>query len=498
MRISKARMERLLTAKRAEMRAEYYGNHFLLGGWIGCTDTYKRTMGAADDRFALEEAAYSLTMRRALKEPGCGEQMIMAGHETMLAQWFHKPLKRTDIELARHFYSEQSNVHAFPHSAWDRVLKDQKGKRNIHLPITIWGFPGGQTYLRNVPCMSAEGMGGIVTYIEPALCRYFAPVIIATKARLMKLATNRDAEVGLRAALSDSLNVSLLLARFVGSGGQGKMTSNDLANFLFPEYFDAMGTMGHELMCCHQQFGKKLSVAEFESMRNFVQRMGNGFLLPDLVDAETVGLENSIKVIELFPESKRVGVRLDSGEIAKQCVQYYLRLKAAGFESRTIVFESEVTPEGVLEVYKYFREQTGVEPTMLFPAAGGYFWRMVHRDTLSVAFKRTWTGGHPNTKFSNDIGKESFAGRLRVYGRGSVMIIADESETIDGTPLFVKLVDNGRIVYNESYEVQAARAEATWGQYTSYELSPVIAGYMDTFRSMREEERTEARTRLTA
>jgi len=35
-----------------------------------------------------------------------------------------------------------------------------------------------------------------LTYLEPAMCRYFAPVIQATKARLMKLATPRDAEFG--------------------------------------------------------------------------------------------------------------------------------------------------------------------------------------------------------------------------------------------------------------------------------------------------------------
>lgn len=492
-----SKMEKLLAGKREQMRKQFFDSFFLPGGWIGATDTYKRTMGEADEFFALEDAAYSLTMRRALPEPGAGEQLVMAGHEVMLSQWFRKPVLRSDVELARYFYSQQSAVHAFPHKAWDKVLESQRGK-HLHLPITIWGFPGGQTFLRNVPCMSFEGLGGIVSYVEPAMCRYFWPVIIATKARLMAQATDRDAEFGLRAAMTDNLNLGLLLYRYIGSGGQARLTSSDLAEFMYPELFKSIGTMGHELMCCHQQFGKKLADAEFEAMENFVNRMHKGMLLTDLVDAESIGLENAIRILQLFPDFKEVGIRLDSGDIAAQCVRYYRTMLDKGIDVRTIVFESEVTPDSVREVYDHFRRETGVEPTMLFPGAGGYWWKLVHRDTLSVAFKRTATGLNPNTKFSNDVGKESLAGRLRVYACGHKLVIADVSETIDGVPLFVKLVDNGRIVYDEAFDVQAARALATWGLYTEIEYSPVIAYNMERFRSMREEERQLSLAHLAA
>ena len=100
---------------------------------------------------------------------------------------------------------------------------------------------------------------------------------------------------------------------------------------------------------------------------------------------------------------------------------------------------------------------------MLFPGAGGYWWRLVHRDTVAAAFKRTATGDRPNVKFSNSPGKESIGGYLRVYGRGDTLIVADASETIDGEPLFVKLVEQGRIVYRESFREQAARAEPHLG-----------------------------------
>jgi nicotinic acid phosphoribosyltransferase len=89
------------------------------------------------------------------------------------------------------------------------------------------------------------------------------------------------------------------------------------------------------------------------------------------------------------PENRQIGIRVDSGDIAQQCVLYHQRIRQEGLGTRLIVFEDEVTPEMVRHVYDYFKQHTGEEPTMLFPGAGGYWWRLVHRDTLAAAFKRS-------------------------------------------------------------------------------------------------------------
>src|ERR1700732_3971256 len=94
---------------------------------------------------ALARAGYGLTMRRGLPEPGAGNQLIMAGHEAMLAQWFHRPLRRQDIELAGKWYSERSAVRAYPHELWQSLL-DKNAGDDIFLPIDVYGFPGGQTF----------------------------------------------------------------------------------------------------------------------------------------------------------------------------------------------------------------------------------------------------------------------------------------------------------------------------------------------------------------
>src|ERR1700745_2326811 len=110
-------------SKRAATREEFFARHFLLGGFLGGTDTYKRTMWAAVPDIAVARAGYALTMRKGLPEPDADRQLIMAGHEAMLAQWFHRPLKRSDIELARHWFAERAAVRAFPHEVWDAILR---------------------------------------------------------------------------------------------------------------------------------------------------------------------------------------------------------------------------------------------------------------------------------------------------------------------------------------------------------------------------------------
>jgi nicotinic acid phosphoribosyltransferase len=480
-------------AKRAAMRAEFFDKLFLLGGWLGATDTYKRTMWSAVPDVACTRAGYGLTMRKGLPEPGADNQLIMAGHEAMLAQWFQRPLRRPDVELARRWFSDHAAVRAFPHELWDAILRNQPGE-DIYLPVDVWGFPGGQAFLPGVPCLFFEGMGGAISYLEPAMCRYFAPIIQATKARLMKQVTPRDAEFGLRSAPNEVANLVLLLARFVGGGG--RLTSNDTAEFLYPELFRSIGTIGHEMMCAGQSFDRSLTEAEYEMMERFVSARGEASLLCDLVDAETVGLENALRVMRRHPDMERVGIRVDSGDIAEQCVLYFQRMRQAGISPRVIVFEDEVTPETVQKVYDHFRRATGEEPTMLFPGAGGYWWRLVHRDTLAAAFKRSATGDHPNVKFSNSPGKESLGGYLRVYGRGDALVVADASEAPPGEPLFVKLVAAGRIVYHEGFEDQAARAERTWGRYRRVELSDRVGADMRRFSAMRQREVAAARQRL--
>jgi hypothetical protein len=58
-------------------------------------------------------------------------------------------------------------------------------------------------------------------------------------------------------------------------------------------------------------------------------------------------------------------------------------------------------------------------------------------------------------------------------------------------------VKQGRIVYQESFEQQAERADRTWGRYRRFQLSDMIQDWQARFRTMREQEVSAARKRLT-
>lgn len=492
------RARRRIAAKRAEMIRDMYARVFVLGGMITSTDTYKRTMGKAFRSFALDPAAYHLTFRKGLPENGAGDQLIMAGHEAMLNQWFNRPLLKRDIRVAADWARYEAKVSAFPHELWEREMaKTSKFYPYVNLDVDVWGFPGGQTFLKGVPAMSFEGVGGLISYLEPAMCRYFGPVIHATKGRLMAQVTNREAEFGLRAAYLELLNIFLLHARYVGSGGKGQLTSNDTAVLMYPDLFKDIGTIGHEGMSSNQTLERMLAECELEMMNLALDEVPDAKLLCDLVDAETIGLLNAIKAIKAHPDATKAGIRVDSGDISAQCVTYHEAMREAGIQpDRVIVYEDEVSPDTIAKVYGDFRKATGEEPTVLFPGAGGYWWKLVHRDTVSAAFKRSWTNGNPNIKFSNSEGKESIPGIIRVYGRGNTMYVAHVEDVVDGEALYHQLVRKGRIVYNETFQEQAARSDRTWGKYTNVELSPTISDYMRIYREKRAVERAAAREAL--
>jgi len=484
----------VLEDKRNNMIKEWLGRWFLLGGFIS-SDTYKRTMWESDEALSATWAAYHLTLRKGLPETGANNRLIMAGHEWLLRQWFLRPIKKIDVEIAILWYKEHSAVPAFPEKLFRDIMDKQTGNE-FYLPIDIWGFPGGQTFLAKVPCLSFEGLGGVVSFIEPQMCRYYGPVIHATKGRLMfEAAGARHAEFAYRSDPDEQMALAKNLSLYIGNGGNKLLTSCDAAEFMFPEYFKTIGTIGHEFAGALQDFLKGLDEAEFKAMDLFVSRHESASLLCDLIDAETVGLENAIRVMKKYSEKNKIGIRVDSGDIAAQCVQYYLRMKAEGIDNRTIVFEDEVSPDKIREVFGVFREKIGVEPIMLFPGAGGYYYRSFHRDTVSAAFKRSMTGDHPNTKFSNSPGKESVPGQVRIYGQGNTMIVADASEKIDGEPLFVKLVDQGRIINPEDmdFRSQAERVNRTWRQYERFEYSPLITEWRRRFNTMRSEAQERAK-----
>ncbi len=469
----------------AKMLKQWLKSFFLLGGMPVWTDTYKRTMTAADLRFATAPAAYSVTPRRAPQEFAPDKRMIMAGHEKILSQWFLQPIRRRAIETYVAWASSMSAVKAISHPLWDMILDQQEGPE-LRLPVNIWGFPGGQTFVAGVPVMSCQGVGGAVSYVEPALVRMFGPIIQATKGRFMQQAVEPalpDGEVGLRGASGDAEHLAMLLWRFIGSGNG--LTSSDGAEFMFGALMTAMGTIGHELLSSFQTVEMPLEDSEYDALSGYFNAMGGISILPDLTDQETVGLYNTLRLMQAHPDSDKIHVRLDKGDPACETMRFRNAMNRIRIFGRKITYENGVNLEIVGSVNDTL-EANGHDPALTRPAAGGWWQQGVERDVVQMAMKRTMTGDQPNAKLSP--GKETYSGDLRVGRQGKSLIVYHADETIDAEPLFVQLVKDGRIVYDEfmDFETQHARAVRTWEQTDGKVLeSPQVAAWRDMFRRKR-------------
>jgi nicotinate phosphoribosyltransferase len=480
MTIAQLEMEGILPLALTEDQIEFW-NKLRPINITAATDTYKRTMGESGDTFNLP-ASYTLAARKPLKEEGADGRLIVAGLEAMLYPWFGTKITEKEVRKAEGRFRYASEITKFPTHIWDKVLENDG-----FLPIDIYGLPGGQTLLvknqdgskteLHVPIMSIEGPGALVSHLEPHMTTMYAPIIAATKARLMREAAGEKfAEFGYRSARNDLDHITMMLAMKVG--GNFYYTSNDEAVYLFPETFTSIGTVGHEYIMSYQKKGMTLEDAQEKAFRDFINHNQKSALLPDIIDTINSGLPLILKLIKEYEGSGKVIMpRFDSGDIKEQVIAWKKMTLEAGIEHSPMVVEDGFTPKKSREIKEWYASH-GYDPNEIIVGAGGYFQEGNTRDAISLAYKRTSTShdgvDEPSIKFSDTPGKFSLPGPIRVYERGSTLIVARKGETVDGTPLYKHLIKNGRINYFESLDEQSARAEATWNKYDRIEYSPQI------------------------
>lgn len=461
------------------------------------TDTYKRTMAGSGATFN-RHASYSLAARKELKEEGANGRLVTAGLERMLYPWFGTAVTEQEVRKAEGRFRFASEIRKFPTAVWEEVLANDG-----RLPLDLWGFPGGQTFLvdeerrMHVPLVSVEGPGALVSHIEPHMLMGHNALIAATKARLMRdEAGEKFAEFGYRSASNDLEHTVLMMALKVGGGFH--YTSNDETVYLFPEQFTSIGTVGHEYIMAYQRRGLSLEEAQQQAFREFVEHNEKSALLPDIIDTVQSGLPLILTLVQEYQQkdpSKLIMPRFDSGDVAAQTVAWKRMTLDAGLAHAPMVVEDGYTP-GKARATKEHYAAHGFDPDEIIVGAGGYFQDGNSRDAISLAYKRTDTEhdgrSEPSIKFSDTPGKFSLPGPIRVYEQGSTLLVARKGEVVDGTPLYTKLVDNGRINYFETLDEQAVRAARTWNAYDRIAYSPQIQAVI----TQRTRERDEVRKRL--
>ncbi|MDY5930866.1 MAG: nicotinate phosphoribosyltransferase [Candidatus Ornithospirochaeta sp.] len=166
--------------------------------------------------------------------------------------------------------------------------------------------------------------------------------LIATKASRMVLATKGHGaimEFGLRRAQGEDGAHSAARASFIGGT---KVTSDTYAGKIYG--IPVAGTMAHSWIMSFD--------SEEEAFRRFSEIYpDNCILLIDTYDTLGSGIEAAITIgKEMKAKGKRIGVRIDSGDLSYLTKAIRARLDEAGLEDATICISNDLTEEIILNL----------------------------------------------------------------------------------------------------------------------------------------------------
>lgn len=164
--------------------------------------------------------------------------------------------------------------------------------------------------------------------------------LIATKANRMVLATKGHGaimEFGLRRAQGEDGAHSAARASFIGGT---KVTSDTYAGKKYG--IPVAGTMAHSWIMSFS--------SELEAFKKFAELYpDNCILLIDTYDTLGSGIDAAIEVgLEMKKKGKRIGVRIDSGDLNYLTKAIREKLDEAGLENATICVSNDLTEEIIL------------------------------------------------------------------------------------------------------------------------------------------------------
>lgn len=281
------------------------------------TDFYELTM--ANGYFCSpvrdDEAYFDMFFRRI---PDGGGYAIMAGLEQLIDYLKNLHFTDEDVEYLR-------SKNCFSEDFLEYL-------RNFKFECDVWAVPEGTPIFPYEPIVSVRGPLIQAQFIETMmLLTINHQSLIATKAsRIVRAAQGRPVmEFGTRRAQGASAAINGARASYIGgcAGTACAIADRDSG-------IPALGTMAHSWV---QTFD-----SEYEAFRTYTELYPeNATLLIDTYNVLESGLPNAIKVFkELKP--KRMGVRIDSGDVAYLTKKTRERLDAEGLEDCKIVVSNSL------------------------------------------------------------------------------------------------------------------------------------------------------------
>lgn len=285
------------------------------------TDFYELTMangyfqsGNVDEAIAYFDMFYR-------KVPDGGGYAIMAGLEPVIE--YLKGLKFTDEDIE---YLRSKDLFC------EEFLEYL---RNFKFSCDVWAVPEGTPIFPHEPILTVRGPVMQAQFIETMILLLINhQSLIATKAsRIVRAAKGRPVlEFGTRRAHSTAAAVYGARAAYIG-GCAGTACAIADREYGIP----AVGTMAHSWVQMYD--------SEYEAFKKYAEIYPNNCtLLVDTYNVLKSGVPNAIKVFkEMKP--KKMGIRIDSGDVA------YLTKKARKMLDEAGLEECQITVSNSLDEY---------------------------------------------------------------------------------------------------------------------------------------------------
>jgi len=364
------------------------------------TDFYEITMagGYFETGRADEIAYFDLFFRRV---PDRGGFAIMAGLEQVID--YLSNLNFTDEDIA---YLRTRGVFSEEFLAY---LKEFEFK------CDVWAIPEGTPIFPHEPLVTVRGPLLQAQFIETMMLLLINhQSLIATKAnRIVRAAAGRPVmEFGTRRAHGSAAAILGARAAYIGGcvGTACTVAGRDLG-------IAALGTMAHSWV--------QVFPSEYEAFKAYAELYpGNCTLLVDTYSVLRSGVPNAIRVFkEVKPE--KMGIRIDSGDIAYLTKKAREMLDAAGLQDCKIVVSNSLDEWLIRDILNQgaFMDSLGVGERLITAASDPFFGGVyklsgVEEDGQIV----------PKMKISENVEKltnPGFKKVYRLYDKDSGRMVAD-------------------------------------------------------------------------
>lgn len=302
---------------------------------------------------------------------------------------------------------------------------------NFKYNLDVWAMPEGTIFFPNEPLVRVTGPTFHAQLLETFILSVinYQTIVASKAARIRKAAQDKLVlEFGTRRAHSPQAGIYAARASYIG-GFNG--TSNVVSDLELG--IEASGTMAHSFI---EKFG------EMESFEIFYKYYGeNTINLIDTYDIE----EGTLKSTKFG--NNILGVRIDSGDLAKETKRVRQILDENGCEEVKIVLSSN------LDEYKIKEILDKGAPADAF-GVGTELVTSSDDPTLSAVYKLMEHNGEPKIKISE--GKKTYPGKKQLYRiydesdkyKEDFLLLEEEEPPENAFPMLIPIMKKGKLVYD--------------------------------------------------